>query len=351
MGVYVHLAVVTDRVSDAAWQEIYEKARRVAKQWAPRPLSLVWRHIGSVRVAQYSLDIETTEGLHIVGDAESLLTGESLVLPAQLDRPAVRSARGGRSVTSDGDVLVAVVRRSDSGIALRWSDLLGNKTQGLPYHVLIVALGLLVEHSLRGAAVVYGDISARDGEQARRGLAAILGEEIDLPVVVDPPRLRRRLADSLSADVLDETIRALGPPAPLFDAIAGDLLDLLRGTPDGRVRHELESVVLSCPDLGRLSAETRLLLRELIGAIHSSVTRLELREQVKSFGAAWTRESIARGTLKNHLRLTSMAWDAIEAAAPDELAFLLGAVCIDTTRLEIHQMVRAVLENRVLRRA
>jgi hypothetical protein len=46
-----------------------------------------------------------------------------------------------------------------------------------------------------------------------------------------------------------------------------------------------------------------------------------------------------------------MAWDAIEAADLDKLAFLYGAICIDTSRWEVHHAVRAVLENRSLRRA
>jgi hypothetical protein len=61
MGVRVHLAVVVDRVFDAAWHGIYEKARRVARHWTPRPLSIAWRQIGAERVAQYVLDIEAAD--------------------------------------------------------------------------------------------------------------------------------------------------------------------------------------------------------------------------------------------------------------------------------------------------
>lgn len=50
MGIEVDLAVVEDRVSRAAWRDIYKKARRVATQWTPRPLSLGWRQIGAMRV-------------------------------------------------------------------------------------------------------------------------------------------------------------------------------------------------------------------------------------------------------------------------------------------------------------
>ncbi len=352
MGIRVHLAVVTDRVSDDAWRGIYDQARRVASQWIPRPLSLAWRQIGEVQVGQYGLDLETPEGLHIVGDAESLTTGESFDFPARLGR-AVRRDREGSSGASDEDVLVAVARWLGSGteLGVAWRDLLGEKTQGLPYHRLIVALGLLVEHSLPGTAIVYGDVSVRDGEQARRGVASILGQEVELPVVVDPERLRRRLASSLSGDALDQAIRQLGPPDPQLEAVLGDLLGLLRSTPDARVRHELEHVVLSCPDPDGLGTGTRELLRGVVDAIRSNIVRWEIRERIRQWGAARTREALARRTLMSGMRLTSMAWDAIEVAELDELAFLYVAACLDTTRLEIHQAVRAVLENRALRRA
>jgi hypothetical protein len=45
-----------------------------------------------------------------------------------------------------------------------------------------------------------------------------------------------------------------------------------------------------------------------------------------------------------------MAWDAIEAADLDELAFLHGVLCVHSTRWEIHHAVRAVLENPALQR-
>lgn len=352
MGIHVHLAVLADRVSEATWREIYEKARHVAKQWTPRPLSIGWRHIGAVKVVQYPRELDATEGLHIVGDAETLTTGESFVFPAALDRAVSWSDRIGSPATADDDVLVAVALQAkpEAEQRMRWRALFGNKTQGLPYHGLIVALGLLVEHALPGIAVVYGDFSSRDGEEARRGLASILGEELELPVVMDAERTRRRLVGHVDADTLAQAIRALCPTASPADAILGDLLGLLRRSPGARVRHELEHVVCTCPDPWRLEVGTRRLLHEVLETIRSNVVRREVREQAEQWGMARTREALARGTQRSGIRLTSMAWDAIEAADLDELAFLLGATCVNTTGLEVHQAVRAVLENRALRR-
>ncbi|HEX2688948.1 MAG TPA: hypothetical protein VHN14_20135 [Kofleriaceae bacterium] len=59
--------------------------------------------------------------------------------------------------------------------------------------------------------------------------------------------------------------------------------------------------------------------------------------------------AIARGTQKCGFQLTSMAWDVIEAAQRDELAFLLGATCVDTTAWQVRKAVRGVFENQALR--
>lgn len=348
MGIRVHLAVIADRISEDEWRGIYARARRVVQQWIPRPLALAWRQVGGVRVGQYGFEIERPDGLHVVGDAETLATAESFVFPASLER--VRRVREGACAGGE-DVLVAVAGWLGSGTEWRvsWCDLFGEQTRGLPYHTLIVALGLLVEHALPGAAVVYGDISVRGGEQARRGLAAILREEIEPPVVVDAGRLRRRLAANLRGDALERAVHQLGPLNPHVEAMASDLLGMLRRLPDARVRHELEYVVRVCPDPDGLAPETRELVRELVRGIHASVVRWELRERVGQWGAARTREEIARRTLSSGMCLTGVAWDAIEVADLDELAFVYVAVCMDTTRLEVHQAVRAVIENRALR--
>ncbi len=232
-----------------------------------------------------------------------------------------------------------------------WRDLLGAKTQGFPYHALIVALGMLVEHALPGAAVAYGQISASDCEQAQRGAASIIGEEPALPVVVDAERLRRRLAASLDSDALDEAIRQLGPEDPRCEAFLGELVSVLRSSPGARVRHDLEHVVCSCRELNVLEPGTPAAVAP--AHRHDPFERgaQEATQAGGAMGAARTREAFARVTDQVGMRLTSMAWDAIDDADLDELAFLCGAICIDTTGWEIHHAVRGVLENRVLRDA
>lgn len=118
MGVHVHIAVVVERVSEEAWQRIYELARQVARRWTPPPLSATWRNIGNVRVAQYTADIENANGLHLIGDAQALATGESFIFPGALGR-CERNDSG--PIASSNDVLLAVAHRNVSpGQQLLW---------------------------------------------------------------------------------------------------------------------------------------------------------------------------------------------------------------------------------------
>jgi hypothetical protein len=249
------------------------------------------------------------------------------------------------------DVLVAVV----SDVALHdgaprgYSSFLGGKTQGLPIHVLLVALGMVVENALPGIAMVYGDLSLADCEQAQSGASAILGQKLELPVVAEVSRMRGRLAAGLDAEAIDLAVRTLGTPDRHCGAILWDLLGILRSQAGARIRHELEHVAPSCRDLGSLAPDTRQLFHQLLDVVHTSIERGELRQRIGQWSATRTHEVIARATLERHVTLTSMAWDAIMVADVEELAFVLGVLCMDTTRLESHQAVRAMLENRALR--
>jgi hypothetical protein len=94
----VYLDIIEEQVTYAAWERICERARRVVKQWKPRPLALGWRQIGDVRVAQSVLDVETEYGRCMIGDAETRTTGEGLSVVVDAER--VRSVTAALPRTS-----------------------------------------------------------------------------------------------------------------------------------------------------------------------------------------------------------------------------------------------------------
>jgi hypothetical protein len=114
--------------------------------------------------------------------------------------------------------------------------------------------------------------------------------------------------------------------------------------------HELEHVVVSCPDPSLLSVDTRRMLGELVASIRSCISRYEMRHRVKQWGHARTLEEIANRTL-SCMRLTSRTWDALEAADLDDLTFVYTAICMDNHEWHLHHAIRAVIENPGMRRA
>jgi hypothetical protein len=58
---------------------------------------------------------------------------------------------------------------------------------------------------------------------------------------------------------------------------------------------------------------------------------------------------IAQQMQTSGIWLTSMAWDAIETAHLDELAFLYAASCVSVADGDVRSAVRALFENRALR--
>jgi hypothetical protein len=74
-------------------------------------------------------------------------------------------------------------------------ELWDSKTQGCPYHLAMLAVGMLVESRSPRAAYVIGDIARDQAEQVKLWADALLEEPLELPVCVDPDRLYRRLFD------------------------------------------------------------------------------------------------------------------------------------------------------------
>ena len=99
------------------------------------------------------------DGWHICGDANSRLLAESIELPRVL------GVESPRQPPSD-IVLRALAAQSPpyDRQGLRW--LLDNKTQNKPYHSLVLAIAMLIEHRLPHAALMGGDFEPEQAQQA-----------------------------------------------------------------------------------------------------------------------------------------------------------------------------------------
>ena len=206
MGVHVILEVESAGIDTESWASAFDESAAMLEAWPTRLLGWGTRDIDGVRMPMYSRSIRddadpSRARLSLVGDRESLRCAESFSLPRAFGPGA------GSSLRSAPDILVLAAE--DYGVGRRLVRIFGEKTQGLPYHSAVMALGMLFEERFPRSAVLRGDIDREDADVARRMAAPILGRQLPLPVCVDAPRLIGRLRESLTGGALDEAIEHL----------------------------------------------------------------------------------------------------------------------------------------------
>lgn len=95
-------------------------------------------------------------------------------------------------VSSDQDVLWAEESKIDY-INGNGVDLFGNKTQGYPYHLAVLAVGILFESRFPNHVYVFGDIDRSQVEHTILWMNSVLSSPVTLPICLDGPRLLTRL--------------------------------------------------------------------------------------------------------------------------------------------------------------
>ncbi len=347
MGVSIHCIVDPSSISRSTWQRVYDETVTVLHNWPDPPIRPRYREIAGIELVVYSLDVVAPDGWHIIGDANSRLTAESIELPRVLgvDDPRDPST----------DIVLRVLATQsppydDAG--LHW--LLGNKTQNKPFHSLVLAIAMLIEHRLPHAALVGGDFTPEQAEEAQTHLEAILGEPIPLPLAADLPRLRARLQPHLKNPALYEAVQTLsyrGTDAAIF-------ISLLTGAFGSRPHQEIEEAV-SCTDVSTLD-ELTLASFELLMAQSKSLfghpapdgapEHAAFPAEVLELDPRALLQVIACGTRDTHLRLTEMAWDDIQRSSLRELHLLAMLATHPTSVLIAHQLRRAIFESTAIRR-
>jgi hypothetical protein len=347
MGISIHVIVDPSCISKTAWQRVYDETVTVLRGWPDPPIRPCYREIAGVDLVVYTRDVVQPDGWHICGDANSRLTAESIELPVALgvDDP--------RDPPSDL-VLRALATQEPpyDSQGLRW--LLSNKTQAKPFHLLVLAIAMLIEHRLPHAALAGGDFTPDEAREARSRLEAILGEVVPLPLCAEPKRLRARLRPHLRGRALGEAVESLSCRGTL----AAVLIGLLNGSFGSRPRQEIEAAV-GCTDVSTLDALTREAFEFLMGqskalfgcsASAGSSERTAFPAELAGLDAQGLLRVIASGTRATYLSLTEMAWDDIQRASLPELRLLAMLATHPTTGLVAHQLRRAVFESVAIRR-
>ncbi len=347
MGVCIHTIVDSKSISRSDWQRVYDETVTVLRRWPDPPIRPRYREIAGIELVVYSRDVVAPDGWHICGDANSRLTAESIELPRVL---GVDSPRNPPS-----DIVLRALAAQQPPYdrqGLRW--LLDNKTQNKPFHSLVLAIAMLLEHRLPHAALMGGDFTPEQAQEARARLEAILGEGIPLPLAADLPRLRARLQPHLRGAALHEAIQDLSYQGTL----GAVFISVLSGSFGSKPHQEIEEAV-SCTDVSALDELTRDAFELLVGqskalfggsATGDPEDRTAFPVELRALDRQGLLEVIASGTKSTGLRLTEMAWDDIQRASPAELQLLAMLASHSTSGLIAHQLRRAVFESAAIRR-
>lgn len=202
MGIFIHLAVSTS-VTPKEWEVVYKETLQLVKAfplaerlevpvrgiptWCLVPTEEREAHMGWIRER-----VET--GWMADGDYDYLRTAETYFLPRDLTTDDQYEEDAPDAMLVSVPSVLREYKWNDSRFQRCYS-LWGDKTQGEPYHMYLLAIACLIESRLGRKAYVYGDITKGQCERAVRMANEHLDQPIHTPDRCDVARLLARIED------------------------------------------------------------------------------------------------------------------------------------------------------------
>ncbi len=193
MGIYIKLLVNFNGVDPGKWEEAYLESLTLLEKFPAPLMRLRLEVIDGHKRYVYSSSIRSGvdanyERWRIYGDMTSYQRGEEFSLYRR-----VSSYGDDYKDALDKDVLWADEEHMDNGDECG-RDIFGGKTQGYPYHLAVLAVGLLFENRFPGNIFVFGDIERGQVDHTLEWMNTVLDKETPAtPVCFDAERLWERL--------------------------------------------------------------------------------------------------------------------------------------------------------------
>lgn len=191
MGIFIYLSI-SDSITREEWKKAYEESLKLVQAFPFYELleenfygEQMYCAVPTIERERYG---ET--GWHTIGDYETLKGAEDYFLPRELTD---REEEGEYT-----DSLMGIVSAFSQ---IDWEDercshcyqLWGNKTQGEPYHMYLLAVACMLEARLGEKLSVYGDITRGQCLKAVKLANQYLDESIEPPVRCDADRFYKRV--------------------------------------------------------------------------------------------------------------------------------------------------------------
>lgn len=198
MGIFVDLNV-SRSVTKEEWDAVYQESLRLVEklpfaEWGEKQIHGI-KIPCLIRTKERTFDFgwlhkEEKTGWMADGDYETLSRAEDHFFPKELD---------GDVEPDSGDALLGLIPACTGydykdDICAHTHSLFGNKTQGEPYHIYLLAVACMVESRLKEKAFVSGDITRGQLKNACRTANAILGNPVELPARCDMGRFYERVS-------------------------------------------------------------------------------------------------------------------------------------------------------------
>ena len=176
MGIFIHLKV-SDTVTKNEWKQVYDKSLLMAQKFGFIDFGRKDIH-GENLLCMFSAEerqIGDRSGWRVIGTLPDYKRAEDQFMPNDIGIT--------ESTLQPYDLLRSEfhhIKKEDH--EHHFHILWGNKTQGEPYHMGLLAIGCMAEHILGAQAMVGGDITYGQCVRAAKLASEVLEEEIQPPI-------------------------------------------------------------------------------------------------------------------------------------------------------------------------
>ncbi|MFD0713811.1 hypothetical protein [Paenibacillus sp. GCM10027626] len=203
MGISIHLRIMPNKIESAEWESVYKESLELIKAYPfldrivdRKTYGCDWMYVD--RAKERVLESEGCPvGWHVFGDADSMQTAESFKLIRDLQYYRKQSSGRGQC----DDILISLISEDLDDSEVDDVEVFESKTQGLPYHIPVLAIACLIESRFPGHAIVFGDVSFSQIYKAVEWANSKLKKPIELMDRADNAKLLNRIKRVLHDEI------------------------------------------------------------------------------------------------------------------------------------------------------